>query len=630
MSAKKNSLPKKDKVKKTSSTLSSTKVSEREIEKDNKEEILPENEAKLVSKKKIIYVEIDDEVTAIYDKIKSIRTKDIYIVVPKRAIIFQSIVNLKILKRKAEDDGKTIYLISNDSNGVYLAQQIGIQVYDKNSGSGGPGIFSAETGDEKLRITPLKASVNSIDEELPTRLKERKLSIGEILSTKNTGKNKPLDVTKLENKKKASEQKKKPKFVIVAPNRHALIGLVSFSLVILLIIVYIALPGVTIYLTPSAGVLEKSVNITLADYGKNRSELETHPPHVIASYPIETTISKSITHFGTGKRFSERGANSSGNIMIFNTTKDPWPLVDQTRFQTNDGIVFRISGAITVPPSSNEGPGSFKAFVTADPADANGVIVGERGNIEPSKFFLPGLKEDSRSKIYGESYEPMTGGVTDFISFITEEDIEAAKSRINDELLKDAIDELKREVVERGDLVGDSETFTLLEGKDAIKIGDVQISVPGGLVGQELSEFVVEGTVQVSGIYYDHEAMLEILKSELSLKKSPQKELLGINEDSTSYRIFEWNEATGKIKITANIKGIEQFSIDPDKESGVRLLTKIQEHIAGKDIEEAKVFIQNLPEINKVEIESWPAWSPTIPNITDNIKFEVRKASTVE
>ena len=62
----------------------------------------------------------------------------------------------------------------------------------------------------------------------------------------------------------------------------------------------------------------------------------------------------------------------------------------------------------------------------------------------------------------------------------------------------------------------------------------------------------------------------------------------------------------------------------------MRLLEKIKEHIAGKNIEEAKLYIQNLPEINKVEIDIWPVWSPTIPSIPDNIEFEIRDAVAAE
>ncbi|MFH1284013.1 MAG: hypothetical protein ABIH78_00265 [Candidatus Peregrinibacteria bacterium] len=604
--------------------------------KKKKEDKKPEKSAEseevstkteVIPTKKVVYAEIDEEVTEVYDKVRAVRAKNVYIVIPKRAIVFQSIVNLKILKRKAEDDNKTVYLITNDKNGIHLAQQVGMEVYNKSTGEG-PALFSTETEDEQLRITPLKATVNSVEEQAPTRLTERKLSIGEILGKKNS--KKTVDISKISSSATPQKKKEKTKFVLVAPNRHALIGLVVASVFILLIIIYIALPGVTVYLTPSASVLEKSVNITLADYQKNRSELESRPPHMIASYPIETDVTKTITHFATGKKFSENGANSSGKLTIINTVGNAWPLMAQTRFQTDDGIVFRINSSVTVPAATNDGPGKLEAFVIADQVDAYGAIVGERGNVGPERFTLPGLKGDSQSKLYAESYEPMTGGVTDYTTFISEQDIEAAKSRLNDELYKSAVDELKDAVVSKSELVGSPELYTLLEGEGAIKIGEAHIDVPSDLLEKDVSEFTITGDIDVSGVYYDHDAMLEILKSELLLKKSPQKDLLKINEDSTSYRIFEWDERTGKIKITANIKGIEQFSIDPKKENGQQLLNKIKEHIAGKNIEDAKLYIQNLPEINKVEIEAWPVWSPTIPSITDNIKFEIRDAVMVE
>ncbi|PIR55195.1 hypothetical protein COU74_02215 [Candidatus Peregrinibacteria bacterium CG10_big_fil_rev_8_21_14_0_10_36_19] len=594
-------------------------------------EVSEEAVSKLVPKKRVLYCEIDEEVTVIFDKLKHLKDKKIYFVVPKRAILFQSGVNLKILKRKAEDVGKTISLITNDKNGVYLAQKIGIEVYNK-SDTGKNVLFSTDEDDDELRITPLRATVNSVDEKTPTRLKERKLSISEIL-TKMKGK-KPMTISQIEKEKSKKEEIKKPerpRFVIVSPNRHALIGLSVVSIFIFLVIVYVALPGVTVFITPAASVLEKSMNITLADSVKNKSELSTRPRNVIASFPIDTNITKTITHYATGKKFSERGANASGVITITNNTPTAWPLVAQTRFQTEEGLVFRLQAGTTVPASGANGPGKIEALVVADITDSYGGIVGERGNIGPSKFFLPGLREDSRSKIYAENAAPMTGGVTDFISFITPEDLEAAKKRINDEIIKGAIEDLRAAVKKQAELVGeDPDKFVLLEGDGAVKVGEVKAQIPSQLEGKELKEFQVTGQVYVTGVYYDRNEMLEMLKAELAMKKSPQKELLRINEDSTSYRIFEWDEARGKIKLTANIKGIEQFEIDENQENGARLLQKIRDHIVGKDIEDAKSYIQNLPEVNKVEIDSWPAWSPTIPNIPDNIEFEVRPAIEVQ
>ncbi|MBD3330237.1 hypothetical protein GF354_01755, partial [Candidatus Peregrinibacteria bacterium] len=392
--------------------------------KDLKESKVNSDESKEISIKKIIYIDIDDEITEIYNKIKPIGIKHIYLVVPKRAMLFQSIINLKILLKKTREIKKKIYLITNDSNGIYLAQQLGIPVFDKANNEGAPSLFSAEE-DEKLRITPLKASVNAIDDEAPTRLSQRKLSISELLRKSKVKKDpkKKLFSSPIKNKTK----KHKPKLRLVSPNRHALIGLISVSLIILLVIVYVALPGVTIHLTPSASVLEKSVNITLADYDRNRAELELHPHHTIASYPVSTTVEKTVTHFATGKRFSEEGRNASGKITIINTTPNTWPLIARTRFQTNEGIVFRIKEGVTVPAATSTGPGKLEAYVIADITDENGEVVGERGNIGPSKFFLPGLREDSRSKIYAESTEPMTGGITDYVTYVSEEDLVAVE-----------------------------------------------------------------------------------------------------------------------------------------------------------------------------------------------------------
>ncbi|MBL4694449.1 hypothetical protein JKY72_03715 [Candidatus Gracilibacteria bacterium] len=600
------------------------------VKQDASNEIDIADKVELVSTKKVIYIEIDDEVTTVYDKIKKLSTKNIYIVLPHRAILFQSIINLKILKRKADKAGKKIYFVTNDSNGVYLAQQVGITVYNQMNNQDGPALFSTEVNDDKLRITPLKATVNSLESDAPTRLKEKKISISEILR-KNRGDKKYIDVTKIKGKKAETKAKKeRPRFAFNAPNRHALISLIVVSVSVLLMIIYIALPSATVYITPTASVLEKSVNITLADAVKNRVELSTGQSHMIASYPVTVTSKRSITHFATGKRFSERGANASGKIIIINTSDSEWQLIAETRLQNDDGLVFRIKKGVTVPSVSNSGPGTVEVFVVADIVDAYGLIVGERGNIGGDRFFLPGLRESSRTKIYGESSEAMIGGVTDFVSFISDEDVEAAKSRIRDELMRAVLEDLRAEV-ERFEVESETEVdFKLLEEKKIVFISEPKVVIEGGLVGSDRKEFTVSGEVGASSVYYNNLELLAILREELELKKSPQKKLLSINDSSTSYRIFEIEEARGKIKLTANIKGIEQYDINELKDRGAKLLSKIRDHIVGKDIEDAKVFVQNLPEVNKVEIDSWPAWAPTIPNLPDNIDFEIRDATLVE
>lgn len=577
--------------------------------------------------KKVLYIEIDDEITTIYDRLKQMKLRNLYLVVPKRAVLFQSIVNLKILKRKAEDLDKNVYIVTNDPNGIHLAGKIGLPVYDRLEGHEHPSLVSGKFMEDRQDITPLKASINALDDDIPTRRKEKKYSLTDLLKRgKKAGfgslaktLSRPPKGMKADKKKLKEE---KSKFVVVAPNRHALVSLIIVSILILFTITYIALPGATIALTPKSDVIETSVNVTLADIETNKAELDTHPVHMIPSYKMVKKIQKVFTYTATGKEF--KGSNATGTITIINEANHKWPLIAKTRFQTGDGLVFRIANPVEVPAATTDAPGKLDVTVIADELDDFGQVIGERGNIQPTKFFLPGLSDDNRKKLYAENTQPFTGGATAVIKLVSKEDLEAARAKMESDLTAAAEAELQAYVKERND--SQKTSLELLTGRDAIEMSDPVIDIPAGLEGQKLESFEVHGEIVASGIAYNRDDLLGILQTELKLKKNPQKRLYKIDKESLSYRIVDNDKTVGKIKITATIKGVEEYEISPDKENGARLIKKIKDHILGKDVQEAELYIQNLPEIDKVTIESWPAWSPTIPSIPDNIKIEVRRA----
>ncbi len=601
-------------------------VTTKRIEKTDESEKKPAKQNKL---KKVLYIEIDEEVTAIYDRLKQLKIKNIYLVVPKRAMLFQSMVNIKILKRKAEDLEKNIYIITNDPNGTQLARQIGLTVYDKLEGHEHPSLVSGKFLEDQLNISPLKASVNSTESETPVRQTEKKLSISELIRigkkgglgflTKNfaAGNKNAYSV-----EQKAADNKKiqaKNKLVLEVPNRQALIALVIVSLIILLTITYIALPGATIRLTPKSNVLQTSANVILADAETNRVELDTHPAREIASYAVATLIKRPLTYQATGKNF--QGENAKGVITIINTSNQDWALLTKTRFQTANSLVFRSQSFVTVPAQKDNKPGSFDIPVVADEKDALGQVIGDRGNIGPTKIFLPGLSSENQKRLYAESKSNMTGGKTIVTKFITKEDLEASQKKLADDLRNSAQAELQAVVSKKNET--QKTNLALLVGSNAIATADTAITVPPNLEGQKLDSFDIEGEMIATGTAYNRDEFMNILKTELKLKKNPEKTLVYIDESSLVYRIFETDPKTKKIKLTATIKGIEEFEVNPEKENGERLVKKIKEHVLGKDIRETRSYIQNLPEINKVVIDTWPAWAPTMPNVPDNIKVEI-------
>src|SRR4051812_13479154 len=84
--------------------------------------------AMAANEKDTIYIDIDDEITGIIDKVKGSNGKITALVLPKRAAVFQSIVNMKLLKRAADESGKHLVLITTEAGLLPLAGAAGIHV----------------------------------------------------------------------------------------------------------------------------------------------------------------------------------------------------------------------------------------------------------------------------------------------------------------------------------------------------------------------------------------------------------------------------------------------------------------------------------------------------------------------
>lgn len=577
--------------------------------------------------KKILYVEIDDEITTIYDKLARLKFKNIYLVIPQRAVIFQSAINLKILKRKADDLDKKIFVVTNDPSGFNLAKRVGLEVFDKLEGQGHPALIGGKLKESgEAEITPLKASVNSLSEASPSRRDEKKFSISELI--KRSGKTalsilpKNVVLSGKDGKAKKDNGHKKTTLVLVAPNKKALFGLVVVSLGILMAISYIALPGATLILTPKSKMIEVPKNVVLADVERNRAELDTRPPNMIASYRVTTQIDKVFTYQSTGKN-AEGGKNASGKVQIENISANDWPLVAKTRFQTADGLIYRIGGLVTVPGGTADKPGKLMVTVVADDLDTFKQPVGERGNIkEGTKFFLPALSAENQKKIFAVSVGDFGGGVTNVVKYISKEDVDAAQAKMDSDLRSAADAELQNVLAKRNSNQGTN--LSLLSGKGLIDFGTPKIQIPPNMEGQKLDSFDVKGTIVVSGIAYNKDDMMGILKREIQLKKNPEKTLASVDENSFTYKVVDNNKVAQKVTITATIQGLEEFEINPKKENGDRLIKKIKESIVGKDVTTARDFIKNLQEIERVDIQTWPAWAPTLPAVADNIKVEIK------
>lgn len=78
--------------------------------------------------KDTVYIDVDDEITAIIEKVRASSAKIVALVLPKRATVLQSIVNMKLLKRSADNAKKSLVLITTEAGLLPLAGTVGLYV----------------------------------------------------------------------------------------------------------------------------------------------------------------------------------------------------------------------------------------------------------------------------------------------------------------------------------------------------------------------------------------------------------------------------------------------------------------------------------------------------------------------
>jgi len=563
--------------------------------------------------RQIIYVDVDEEVTSLFDRIRNLRKKEILLVIPRKAVLFQSGVNLKILKSKMEAKGKRLIVVTSDRNGIHLAEKIGLGVMSKIE------VEESQAPIEEnpqVLIRPIQAMRNETPrEDVPQRTTERKMSIRELVQ---------------EFRMKDHRKKKAEDSVYVSglgrPSRKLLTLILLISIGLFGLIGYIAFPSATIYIRPKFDNLDFTVNITLADKRRNQVLLQQNKPHVVASETVQTTTKQTKVFSTTSMEFN--GQNAKGKIRILNTENEPWTLKAGTRFMTADGIYFRISKGVIVPSRTltEEGisiPGTLTSSVEADPFDLYGKPVGDRGNVLPGKFTIPALSKYNQRLIWGESDAPMVGGVTQYEPVVKKLDIDAANKEIQSNLILMAKEDLRTYIDEINQM--NKTRMVLMDDDRYLKTKLVDLRYPDGLEGSHREKFELFAKIDAQGVAFDFDQLFAILRDEIGARTHPDMRIResSLTPDNVGYEVIEENSDLGQIRVTATIRGIEEYVIEPSSEAGLRFGSKLKEKVLGLSIAEAENLIGNMPEVDAVRVKPWPVWIHNLPRIPEGIDIKL-------
>ena len=297
----------------------------------------------------------------------------------------------------------------------------------------------------------------------------------------------------------------------------------------------------------------------------------------------------------TSQEFPSSGKiekEAEGTIRVYNNYHLLVSLRSGTRFQPpfEEVLYFCSPQKIVIPAKSYVDV----KVIACRPGE------GEKYNIGPSKFSVPGLSgTDLFFYIHGESFESMEGGGE--IPQVTEDDLERAKNILTEILFSRLNESLKNKI---------STDFILLEGATKEEILETFPEVEPG-TGVQFFKF--QAKVKSKTLVFK-KSDLENFAKEFILAQIPKNKKLQSESLKIDFQPESIDPESGKIIL--NLKFSAKIYLDIN-------FSLLRENLKGKSLEETKIILENQADIIKTQISAWPFWVKKVPQNIEKIELKI-------
>lgn len=365
--------------------------------------------------------------------------------------------------------------------------------------------------------------------------------------------------------------------------QHIAVAFVVITFLLLLCVLYLSISRATIRVVADPKVIDVEAKVDVVPTPTEDGQVQG----VIAEKTLEK--SRVFTLPSEGAKPVEGKAN--GYVTLINESAKDQPLVATTRLISQEGILFRLQNAVTVPAG-----GQVEAFVKADAA-------GKAGEIGASKFTIPGLNATAQTQIYGVSVAGMTGGVQ-YVRALTQGDIDEAVRTLSAEILAEAKQALSSGA-DRNVLDGESYgVSTISQTADAT-------------VGAEVGSFTLKLKQKVTAVYYP-KAELQSYAERLLAQQIPDGFRVSlVNYQTMRTEVGEIDAANAEARITVYLDGLSMISEDAQ--------TLNKDRFVGRAPHEVETLLQASEAIQDVSVNFTPFWLKRVPTLQDHIKIIIEE-----
>lgn len=327
-------------------------------------------------------------------------------------------------------------------------------------------------------------------------------------------------------------------------------------------------------------VVIKSFPVSIAE------SFEASPDGALLSYTNESasiTLSRSVPSSGV-ENVEER---ASGTIVVSNAySTESQRLIANTRFESSDGLIYRIRAPIVVPGYTMRNgvktAGEARVLVYADEPGAD-------YNKETVTFTIPGLRESGQSAMYRDitarTETPISGGLVGERPVVSRTARDAAATELRNELDRAVRTALLEKNTEGNIIIPDSIQIRFVDLQDSFTENGAEVSVRADASAPVFSEdHIAQLIARENGVLYDNRLTIPTI-SDFTVAVS---------------------QAENTNTITLTISGDGSVKAYFDESAFIN-------DLAGKDRRTVGSIITRYPSVADMRVAVYPFWRGELP-----------------
>lgn len=540
--------------------------------------------------KDVIYIDVDDDVTAIIGKIKKSKEKIVAIVPPKRAGTLQSAVNLRLLDRMAKTSKKQLVLITNNPALVALAANTAIPVaknlQTKPEIAEVPAL-AVDEGDDIIDGADLPVGDHAdtapvLDGAKPDGRSDAIESLdidGETTSTASS-----MGMAESVSKKVANARSK-----VKIPNfnkfrKRLFLGIGGgVLLTALLVWMFVFAPSATVIVT--AKTIPAPVSATVKLGGTAATDFKSG---IVKSVTQQEKKDESIDFDATGTL--DKGTKAAGTVTFSTNSISALGTVIPagTKLTANSGAIFSTNSAVTMTIDNYTGA---NVDITAT---SNGT--GSNGST--------GSMSGAPSGVSASLVAATAGGTSNIVKAVSADDVDRAKGQLIGQSTDAEKASLTKKFVNGEKVIASS--FTV-DRADAVSAPAVGVEAPA--TGK--AKLTISTTYT---IYAVPKADLDsYLTSSLTAQLGANQKVYNTGIDTAGLSSFVKNGDTVTVAVTS--AGQIGPKIDEDT---------IKQEVKGKIYGDVQSSLQSINGVDSVDVQFSYFWVRTVPNDVNKIHIEFK------